>query len=388
MSTRREFLAQSAGAGIALSPIAMGSLQPNADRATTVLVLGGTGFLGPHEIDQAEDREWEITIFNRGRTKERMFADDFKKVERLKGDRDPDKGSGLTALREAIDGGRTWDVVIDNSGYFPRHARASAELLKDATDQYIFISTVSVYADNETRGQDESAAVGTIDDPTSEEFGGATYGPLKALCEQEVRKIYGSRATIIRPGLIVGPGDPTDRFTYWPVRCDQGGEVVIPVGDPRSQFIDVRDLANFIMLCIEQGHGGTYNALGPRGPLYFREMVDGCKAVTSSPVTFVEIPMPFMERHGVGMFAGPNSIASWTPADGEYAGFNTFDNSKAIADGMTFRTLADTASTTLAWFKSSARANEPLGRAAGLSPEKEAEVLSAWKKRDSNPDQG
>ncbi|MDA1027109.1 MAG: NAD-dependent epimerase/dehydratase family protein [Planctomycetota bacterium] len=290
-----------------------------------ILVLGGTGFLGPHEIDQFEDRDWEITIFNRGRSKTDLFDSDFAKVTRLTGDRDPDQGDGLAAIEEAIKSGTTWDAVVDNSAYVPRIAKASAELLKDATRQYVFISTISVYAENDTAGADESAPVGTMDDPTDENVG-AYYGQLKALCEQEVQRVFDDRATIIRPGLIVGPGDKTDRFTYWPVRCRRGGEVLVPAENPRTQFIDVRDLAGFITTCVEQGHGGVYNATGPEGPLYFREMVDGCKAVVSNPVEFVPVPESFLQANEVGPWMGRTR---WR------CGFHSFPRWPGSASGPT-----------------------------------------------------
>lgn len=340
-----------------------------------ILVLGGTGFLGPHEIDQAEDRGWEITIFNRGRTPVRMFEGDFEKVTRLEGDRDPNKGDGLAAIERAIADGARWDAVVDNSGYVPRIARASANLLKDACRQYVFVSTISVYADNAGIGADESAAVGTLDDPETEEVG-RFYGPLKAACEREVQAVFGDRATIVRPGLIVGPGDPTDRFTYWPVRCHRGGPTLIPEASPRVQFVDVRDLARFILVCIEQGHGGVFNATGPEGPLFFREMVDGCKAIVSSPVEFVPVPDAFLLEQGVRPWMGEGSMAMWIPEGPETAGFGTRSNAAAVAQGMTFRPLADTARATLDWFLSSSRAEEPLGKRAGLSPEREAELLA------------
>ncbi len=340
-----------------------------------LLVLGGTGFLGPHQIDQAEAREWEITIFNRGKTPVRMFQDDFDKVKRLYGDRDPDKGEGLKSIAEAIAAGERWDAVIDNSGYVPRVAKASAELLKDACRQYLFVSTISVYASNAEADADESAAVETLEDPATEEVA-RYYGPLKAACEREVQSVYGDRATIVRPGLIVGPGDPTDRFTYWPVRCHRGGRVLIPAASPRTQFVDVRDLAAFTINCVEQGHGGVYNATGPRGPLYFREMLDGCKAVVSTPVEFVEASDEFLQEHGVGAWMGANSMAMFIPPGPEYAGFSSRSNTAAIEHGLTFRPLAETAKATLDWFLASPRAGEPMGTRAGLTPEKESELLA------------
>jgi 2'-hydroxyisoflavone reductase len=350
-----------------------------------ILVLGGTGFLGPHEIDQMEDRGWSITMFNRGKTKTTMFPDDFATVTRLQGDRDPDKDDGLKAIQAAIEAGDQWDAVIDNSAYFPRHASATAELLKDSTRQYVFISTVSVYADDVTPGQDESAPVGTLEDPTDETFSGQTYGPLKALCEQAVQKVFGERATIIRPGLIVGPGDTTDRFTYWPIRCERGGDILIPSAEFNVQYIDVRDLAAFIMTCIEQGHGGVYNALGPAGPLTFREMVDGCKATVSSPIEFVAVPDSFLAEHKVGIWAGPESLSMWIPSGPESRAHGHHDNRAAIEHGCTFRPLAQTARATIEWFQGLDRGSTDFGQRAGLSPTREAQLIKAWRNQTDHP---
>lgn len=347
-----------------------------------ILVLGGTGFLGPHEIDQFEDRDWEITIFNRGQSKTSLFESDFANVTRLIGDRDPKKGDGLAAIEKAVKSGAVWDAVVDNSAYVPRITKASVDLLKDATRQYVFISTISVYAENGTVGADESAPVGTMEDPTNENVA-TYYGQLKALCEQEVQRIFEDRATIIRPGLIVGPGDKTDRFTYWPVRCQRGGEVLIPAESPRTQFIDVRDLAGFITTCIEQGHGGVYNATGPEGPLYFREMIDGCKAVVTNPVEFVPVPESFLQANEVGPWMGPDTMAMWIPIVPEMAGFGQRSNRAAIEHGCTFRPLADTAKATLDWFLASDRKNEELGQRAGLSPAREEALIAKWRSRIS-----
>ena len=340
-----------------------------------ILILGGTGFLGPHEVDQAEDRGWEIAIFNRGRTPVRMFDDDFETVVRLEGDRDPKKGDGLAAIEKAIADGARWDAVIDNSGYVPRIAKASAELLKDACRHYIFVSTISVYADNSVVGADESAALGELEDPATEEVG-RFYGPLKAACEREVQAVFGERSTIVRPGLIVGPGDPTDRFTYWPVRCRRGGEVLIPSASPQVQFVDVRDLARFILVCVEQGHGGVYNATGPRGPLFFREMVDGCKATVSSPVEFVPVPDAFLLENGVRPWMGEGSMAMWIPEGPDTAGFGTRSNAAAVAHGLTFRPLADTAKATLDWYLASPRGVGAEPMRAGLTADRERELLT------------
>lgn len=344
-----------------------------------ILVLGGTGFLGPHEIGQMVARGWEVTMFNRGRSETPLFAEAFERVERLEGDRDPRRDAGLGAIERAIRDGARWDAVIDNSGYVPRIARASAELLRDAARQYIFVSTISVYAGNDRPDADEAAPLGTMEDPTNEDVN-AFYGPLKALCEQEIVEVFGEQATLIRPGLIVGPGDKTDRFTWWPVRCHHGGEVLVPDVDAACQFIDVRDLAAFIVTCAEQGHGGAYNATGPLGPLSFREMVDGCKAVTSSSVEFVPVPESFLLENGVRPWMGPDSMAMWIPQDPSMTGFSRRSNRRAVEHGCRFRPLAETARATLDWWLGSKRAGtEVVPGRAGLSLEREAELLASWR---------
>ena len=232
-TTRRRFLAMSATATGALS---MG-ITPRAEDAQPlrILILGGTGFIGPHMVEWALARGHQITLFNRGRTNTNLFP----KVEKLVGDRD--------GALDALETGR-WDAVIDNSGYVPRHVRDSAELLQDRAEQYLFISSISAYADFAQPGLDETYRLGTLADPGVEEVNAETYGPLKVLCERALAAAFGDNATIVRPGYIVGPGDSTDRWTYWPVRLAAGGHMLVP-GTPadRVQLIDARDLARFVM---------------------------------------------------------------------------------------------------------------------------------------------
>lgn len=347
-----------------------------------ILILGGTAFLGPQLVEAAQDAGDEVTLFNRGKTNPGLFPD----VEKLHGDRDPQKGEGLKALADAVKAGRRWDAVIDTSGYVPRVVRASAELLKDAARQYVFISTVSVYP-NFTAGMDETAPVGTLQDPAEEKVSGLTYGPLKVLCEAAATAVFGDRATNIRPGLIVGPGDPTDRFTYWPVRVARGGRVLIPAApQPRKafvSFIDVRDLASWSVRCARDGHGGVYNASGPKGTLTFDEMVDGCKAVVSDPVDFIPVEEAWLLKQGVGPWM---QLPLWIPAEpGETAGgMGLISRTKAVEHGLTFRPLADTARDTLAWFNAERPADYDFGTkpgAAGLTKAREAELLAAWAAR-------
>src|SRR5262245_3543399 len=223
------------------------------DRPVKVLILGGTGFIGPHFVRMCRDGGHTVTLFNRGKSNPRLFPD----VETLTGDRD----GQVEALK-----GRDWDVCIDNSGYFPAQVQLSTGLLKDHVQHYIYISSVSAYADFTTAGIDEDYKVAKLSDANATEITDENYGALKARCEQVVEQIYGTRQAVIRPTYIVGPGDTTDRFTYWPVRVARGGEVLAP-GTPRDpiQFIDVRDLADFVHLCVEQRIAGRYNVCNPPG---------------------------------------------------------------------------------------------------------------------------
>ncbi len=235
-----------------------------------ILILGGTLFAGRHLVEIALRRGIEVTIFHRGQTNPQLFPT----VERLYGDRD----GGLTALE-----GRRWDAVIDTSGYLPRVVRASADLLSEAVDHYTFISTISVYADTSQQGITETAPVGVLEDPTTEERTGETYGPLKALCEQEAEAALPGRVLTVRPGLIVGPYDPSDRFTYWPYRVAQGGEVLAPESPALPvQIIDVRDLAAWILDMVSAGRTGVYNATGAAGSLTLGAVLETSQEVSGS----------------------------------------------------------------------------------------------------------
>ncbi|WP_428940023.1 SDR family oxidoreductase [Fontivita pretiosa] len=336
-----------------------------------ILILGGTGFLGPHFVELATAHQHTVTLFNRGRTNPHLFPHH----EKLQGDRDPNRNGGIKALE-----GRKWDAVVDTSGYVPRHVKASAELLAPNVRQYVFVSTVSVYADMSRIGIDETAPVAQLDDPTIEKVTGETYGPLKAACERVAEQAMHGRVTIIRPGLIVGPGDPTDRFTYWPVRIDRGGEVLAP-GDPMApvQFIDVRDLAEFILRTIEDGHVGIYNALGPLHPFPMIAMLYGCKAVSTSDAFFTWVSQEFLLANGVSPWT---EIPLWVPDDPEHAGFSRVSNARAVSIGLYCRPFADTARDTLNWARTLPE-NHKWG--AGLDPEKEKRLLAAWKQQQSSP---
>jgi 2'-hydroxyisoflavone reductase len=355
-----------------------------------LLILGGTSFLGPELVDAARARKWNITLFNRGKTNPGRFPD----LTTITGDRDPAKGEGFKNLEKAIADGKKWDAVIDTSGYVRPQVKASAALLKKAARQYVFISTISVYAQPMKSGGDETAPLEQTVTPDSDKVG-QLYGALKALCEQAVTSEFGDRATNIRPGLIVGPGDPTDRFTYWPVRVGHGGKVLIPgPKDPWKayvSFVDVRDCAEFAVKCVADGHGGTFNCTGPEGLLTFDEMVAGCKAVVSDPVEFVPVDEKWLMDNNVAPWMG---LPLWIPAEmGD--GMGTVSRAKAVAAGCKFRPLAETARDTLAWWrgknpgpyawgeKKAGDRPQQRGGSPGLTLAREAELLKAYAARTS-----
>lgn len=372
MSTRRSFLGMSAGVGGAagfaiLRPNTMHAWLnvPQTDAPLRILILGGTRFLGVAQVQYALARGHTVTLFNRGRTNTHLFPE----VEKLRGDRNDD----LTALQ-----GREWDVVIDNSASVPRWVEQSAGLLRNSARRYIYVSSLSVIADNSIIGSDETTAVKQLDDPTVEQVTGGRYGGMKALCEQRAREAFGDRAMVVRPGLIVGPMDNTDRFTYWPIRIDRGGEVMAP-GNPTHhvQIIDVRDLASWMVRMGEDNTSGVYNATGPASPMSMAEMLYGIRAATSANVSFTWVNADFLEQHEVRPWS---HMPTWIPPREGMQGFSRVNCSKAIAAGLTFRPLAETASDTITWFKTlPAERQSEMG--AGLSAEREAEVLAAWQAR-------
>lgn len=324
-----------------------------------LLILGGTVFLGRHIVASARQRGHEITLFTRGERNPDLFPD----VEKLRGNRD----GNLAPLE-----GRRWDAVIDTSGYVPRIVRASAKLLRDAVGHYTFISSISVYAGFETPGMDETAPVGMLPDEGVEEITGETYGPLKALCERAVEEVMPGRALIIRPGLIVGPYDPTDRFTYWPRRVARGGEVLAPDRpDRETQFIDARDLADWTVRMVEASAIGVYNATGPAERLTMGRLLDVCNAAGGGTATFTWVPEHFLLDAGIGPWM---ELPLWVP-ESEGAGFSSVSIAKALAAGLTFRPLGETVRDTLAW--DAARPADTEHR-AGLDAEKERETLRRW----------
>ncbi|MHC4128736.1 MAG: NAD-dependent epimerase/dehydratase family protein [Planctomycetota bacterium] len=372
MPSRREFLQVSLGAGAFCAGAVSATEEPPAAEPATrkleLLILGGTGFIGPHIVDAALARGHGMTLFNRGQTNPDLFPG----LEKLRGNRDPDRGEGLKALE-----GRSWDGVIDTSGYFPRLVGASAGLLAERVRQYVFISSISVYADNSIVDMDETGPIATMDDPTLEEFGDQFqhYGALKALCEQAAEKAMPGRTTNIRPGLIVGPRDNVPRFTYWPVRVERGGEVLAPgTPDDPIQYIDARDLADFVVKTLEDSITGAFNATGPKPPTTMAELLYGCKAVTGGDARFTWVNADFLEEQGIQPWS---DMPLWIPPRQGYEGFHRVNIDKAIEAGLRFRPLAETVRDTLEWYHAWPP-EKPFPWRGGISAEREAEVLAAW----------
>jgi 2'-hydroxyisoflavone reductase len=370
-TTRRQFIRVS---GTAAGAFALGMrsatvLAQKSVKPLRILILGGTGFTGPYQVRYALSRGHKVTTFNRGKTHP---GESPKEVEQLIGDRN----GQLDALRD-----RQWDVAIDNPTTLPAWVRDAARILKGNVERYVFISTISVYADT-SQGVDETSPPAKYDgaDPYKETIeavkasGYKTYGPLKALSEKEAEKWFPGRTLIIRPGLIVGPRDETDRFTYWPVRIDRGGEVLAP-GNPSDpvQFIDARDLAEWTIRMAENRETGTYNATGPAKPLGIGQMLDGIKDALHSSAEFTWLPAEFLKLQKVEAWS---DMPVWA---GDELGLARTKIDRALAKGLTFRPLAETARDTLAWFKSLPQERQSKMR-AGLTPEREAEALAAWKR--------
>lgn len=361
--TRRDFLRNSliGGALVGGGVLAgCGGDGGNGGRKLKLLILGGTGFLGPHTVRAALARGHEMTLFNRGRTNPHLFPD----LEKLRGDRDGD----LEALR-----GRDWDAVIDTSGYVPRVVKMSAELLAPRVQQYVFISSISVYGTLADPGIDETTPPATIEDETVEDITAETYGPLKALCEKAAERAMPGRVANIRPGLIVGPGDRSDRFTYWPARVSRGGEVLAPgAGGDYAQFIDVRDLAEWIIHCIERDVTGVYNADSPAASLTIAELLEACRSVSGSDARFVWADEEFLREHEVAAWS---DMPVW--AGSEEPGWGQVVTRKARGAGLGRRPVSETVRDTLDWYRTLPEERRDNLR-SGLKPEREAELLAAW----------
>ena len=332
-------------------------------RPLRILVLGGTGFIGPHMVSEALRRGHDVELFNRGRTNSDLFPD----LKQYQGDRD----GGLGVL-----GGGRWDVVIDNSGYVPRHVEDSAKLLEGVVEHYLYISTISVYGDFSSP-VNEDTAVGTLEDESVEEVTGETYGPLKALCEQRVLASFGAeRTTILRPTYICGPGDRTDRYTYWPVRTLRGGEMLWPgTPDDDIQIIDVRDLANFTVDCLEERISGIFNTVTPAGSFKMGDLLEDCVAVTAADMRPTWVTTEFLNEQSI-------SLPIWEDPNGEMATLLSVDGSRAAAAGLVNRPTRETARDTVAWWRT-LPADRTAAPRAGLSPEQETELLALWHDRSA-----
>ena len=324
-----------------------------------LLILGGTRFLGRHLVEAALGRCHRVTLFNRGLSGPGLFPD----VERLIGDRDGD----LSALQ-----GRRWAAAIDPCGYVPRLVRASASRLADAVDHYAFVSSISVYSEPIAPGAGEGAPVQELPDPLVEEVTGETYGGLKVLCERAAEGAMPGRVLNVRPGLIVGPHDPTDRFTYWPRRISRGGEVLVPDNPELPvQFIDARDLAGWTIEMCEERRVGIYNATGPEYALTMGRLLEACETVSGGDAELTWVSEKLLGERGVEPFT---EMPLWVPR--EYAGLQTVDCGKAIEAGLSFRPVSDTIRGVLEWDRARPSEDEP---GAGLRPQREWELLRAWR---------
>jgi 2'-hydroxyisoflavone reductase len=391
MSNRRTFLKWSAalGGALGLAPLSAGPLGATpgvpalpksrrdvgrAKAPLNILILGGTGFTGPEQVEYAIARGHRVTLFNRNKTRPDFFKG--RVAEELIGDLNGD----TSALQ-----GKTFDVVIDNPTTFPAWVRNAGKYLAGNTKHYMFIATTSVYRDQSQIGIDENSPTTPMPadlDPYTlvPEHATRFYGALKTRAELEVAALYPGIHTIIRPCLIVGPLDRTDRFTYWPARIDKGGEVLAPdKPDDPCQFIDSRDLAEWMIRMAEAKELGLYNAIGPEKPLTIAEMLYGVKAITTAGAQFTWVPWEFLQQQNVRPW---RHMTVWQPPYGRTAGYQRRNASKAIAKGLTFRPLAVTAKDTLDWHKTRPEKEQLAtlnGEINGLSMTREAEVLAAWK---------
>lgn len=370
-STRRELLKLGslvAGASVLPWSAALANVAPAA-KPLNILILGGTGFTGPFQVNYALARGHKITLFNRGK---RPSPEWPGTVEQLHGDRNT---GDLKALE-----GREWDVCIDNPTSLPFWVRDAGKVLAGKVKHYLFISTISVYADPSKPGIVESDGLADYKGKDAMAETQETlradianlYGPLKALSEAEAEKQFPGIVTIVRPGYIVGPRDETDRFTYWPHRVAQGGEMLVP-GDGHEpvQIIDGRDLGEWMVRLAEQRQFGIYNAVGPDYELSTDAMIHGCHAVTGGPLKLTHVSREFLEQQQV------NELPIWVPDVGDYAGFGKVSNAAAIKAGLSFRPLATTVSELLAWFRSQPAERQATLR-AGITRARETELLQAW----------
>jgi 2'-hydroxyisoflavone reductase len=339
-----------------------------------ILILGGTSLLGPYIVADALERGHSITTFTRGRTRPTVHQELFDEVEQLTGNRDGD----LTALE-----GRTWDAVIDNSGYRVQWARDSAELLRDAVDLYLYTSSIGVYYPYtrdvllETDTLNRDIPSGELTEVQQLEYG---YAVMKTRSEEVITEVFGDRAILSRPTYMVGPGDRTDRFTYWPVRLPRGGEVLVPgKADDPVQFIDARDVAGFMVRLLEEGRTGAYNVAGPASPMGMHAFVHGAHAAFANPISYVTIPdYDFLAEQGV------TEVVPWIPPVGDNYGTARASIEKAVAAGLDFTPLATTVRDTFEWWNSGVVSEERRVRMVSGEDSlmaREAEIIAAWRAR-------
>ncbi|HET7537011.1 MAG TPA: hypothetical protein VFJ90_11185 [Candidatus Didemnitutus sp.] len=340
-----------------------------AEKPLRILILGGTGFTGPHQVRYALARGHKLTLFNRGRRPKDWPGE----VEELTGDRE-------TADLKSLEG-REWDVCIDNPTSTPYWVRDVGRILQGKVKQYVFISSLSAYADTAKVGMTEEAPLAKYTGPDVMKETRASmlanmelYGPLKAACETEAAKWFPGITTVVRPALIVGPGDDTDRFTYWPVRIARGGEVLAPPAEDPVQFIDARDLAEWTIRLVEQRAFGAYNGLGPNYELSTGAMLHGIHAAVGGDARFTFTTASFLDAQKVSAWG---DLPVWVPGQGETAGFHRMSTAKSIKAGLTYRPLAVTAADTLAWFNTQPEERRAKLK-AGLTAERETALLSAW----------
>lgn len=325
-----------------------------------ILILGGTSFLGPHLVEELQKHGHEVTLFNRGIQNSSLFPT----VEKLQGDRDGD----LESLKD-----RQWDAVIDTSGHLPRVVEDSSKILAEATNHYTFISTVGVYENFHQLDIDENYPLAKLDDEKNEEITEKTYGALKACCEKVISRYFPDKSLIVRPGLIIGPLDPTDRFIYWPIRAVKGGEILAP-GKPSQnlQFIDVRDLAKWIVFMVEQQATGIYNATGPGTPFTFEQLINECQKFSKENISIHWIDDNFLIKHDVKDWV---EIPLWLSPERNMPGFLNINTQKAIKSGLTIRPLSETISSTLEWDSS----RGIIERQSWLDSAREKEIIALWK---------
>ncbi len=375
MPNRRQFLQRSSALAAAFAaarlPLLHGAApqEPAADkpvRKLRVLVLGGTGFIGPFLVKQAVARGHEVTTFNRGKSDPTAFAD--LPVRKLIGDR-------ATGDLKALEG-EEFDAVVDLWPSYPKYVRQALEVLADHCDQYLFISTISVYQPMNQPLADETAPVMTLAehlDPEKVQLTGATYGALKVLCEQRAEASMPGQVTVLRPGLIVGPEDDTDRFTYWPVRVAAGGEVLAPgTPDDPVQVVDVRDLAAFTIHCLEQSKVGVMNVTGPQGGMPIGKMLEACKEASGSDAKFTWVHDEFLDEQKIAAWS---DLPTWMSPRRDYGGIGAVSIQRALDAGFVQRPIVETARDTLQWYRDTQK-----GRAlrAGMAREKETTALAAF----------